>query len=207
MIWLLSHISLCFFLLQISHFNTEMAKLCDNVKTMQSNCRLTDDNKDLASLRKRTEDVASKLSEIKSATKVCHYTPVIHHHLQKWFFVMCTRYKLLSDCLVLQIMIMLFIVRVSGACLPLHVLYQIIKVWMPTFLHHAEGCWWEEGWGRLENSVRMSECIFFFAIWEIILDFDRKDTCSSGLQVTCRRKGDPLGIVRKLSAASSVWVS
>lgn len=85
--------SLCFFLLQISHFNTEMAKLCDNVKTMQSNCRLTDDNKDLASLRKRTEDVASKLSEIKSATKVCHYTPVIHHHLQKWFFVMCTRYK------------------------------------------------------------------------------------------------------------------
>ena len=56
-----------------------MAKLCDNVKAMQSNCCLRDDDKDLASLRRRTEDVASKLAEIKSTTKVCHYTTVIHH--------------------------------------------------------------------------------------------------------------------------------
>ena len=85
--------SLCLFLLQISHFNTEMAKLCDNVKIMQRNCCLIDDNKDLNSLRKRTEDVASKLTEIKRATKVCHDIPVINHRLQKQFFVMCTCYK------------------------------------------------------------------------------------------------------------------
>ena len=91
--WLLCLISLCLFLLQIIHFNTEMAKLCDNVKTMQRNCCLIDDNKDLTSLRTRTEDVASKLAEIKSTTKVCHDTPVINHHFQKRVFVMCTCYK------------------------------------------------------------------------------------------------------------------
>lgn len=86
-------ISVCLFLLQISHFNTEMAKLCDNVKAMQSNCCLIDNNKALTSLRKGTEDVASKLADIKSATKVCHDTPVINHHLQKRFFVLHTCYK------------------------------------------------------------------------------------------------------------------
>ena len=105
-----------------------MAKLCDNVKAMQSNCCLIDDNKDLTSLRMRTEDVASKLAEIKSATKVCPDSPLINHHLQKRFFVvyllqvkLC---KLLCDCLVVDCDLRLFIVRVSGACLSLHVLYR-----------------------------------------------------------------------------------
>ena len=84
-----------------------MAKLCDNVKAMQSNCYLIDDNKDLTSLRTRTEDVASKLAEIKSATKVCHDSSLINHHLQKRFF---------DDCLVVDFDLRLFIVRVSGAC-------------------------------------------------------------------------------------------
>lgn len=72
-ILLLFHISLCLRLSQITHFNSEMAKLLENVKTMQRNCCLEDDNNDLASFRKRTEATSSKLAEIKSITKVCHY--------------------------------------------------------------------------------------------------------------------------------------
>ena len=111
-----------------------MAKLCDNVKAMQSNCCLIDDNKDLTSLRTKTEDVASKLAEIKSATKVCHDSPLISHHLQKRFFVVYLLQvkldKLLCDCLVVHVDcdLRLFIVRVYGACLPLHVLYQTICI-------------------------------------------------------------------------------
>lgn len=45
--------------------------LHDNVKSMQRNCCLTDDNKDLASFKKTTGGIGRALADIKNATKVC----------------------------------------------------------------------------------------------------------------------------------------
>ena len=58
------------FLEQISQFNEEMATLRKSVKQMQSNCCLTDDNKDLNSLRKSTDEISRSLAAIRDVTKV-----------------------------------------------------------------------------------------------------------------------------------------
>ncbi len=59
-----------------------MAKLHDNVKSMQRNCCLTEDKKDLASFKKTTDEIGRTLAEIKTATKVCEsnliYSVCIH---------------------------------------------------------------------------------------------------------------------------------
>ncbi|XP_022793555.1 nuclear pore complex protein Nup214-like isoform X3 [Stylophora pistillata] len=54
----------------ISLFNEEMAKLGSSVKSMQAKCRLTDDDKELASFRKETSEVGRSLKDIKDTTKV-----------------------------------------------------------------------------------------------------------------------------------------
>ena len=59
-----------FFFKQISLFNKEMDTLRDSVRKMESKCRLTDDNKDLRTLRKTTDDINRSLEEIKDTTKV-----------------------------------------------------------------------------------------------------------------------------------------
>lgn len=72
MIILSSHlISVMINILQISLFNEEMAKLGSSVKSMQRKCRLTDDDKELASFRRATDEVGRNLKDIKLATKVC----------------------------------------------------------------------------------------------------------------------------------------
>ena len=48
-----------------------MAKLGTSVKSMQRKCRLTDDDKELASFRRETDEVGRNLKDIKLATKVC----------------------------------------------------------------------------------------------------------------------------------------
>lgn len=92
------HIHIIFtilFLEQISQFNEEMATLCKSVKQMQSTCCLTDDNKDLNSLRKSTDEISRSLAAIKDATKVWRnkqnsnllYTvgnKHIHDHVSFW---------------------------------------------------------------------------------------------------------------------------
>lgn len=48
-----------------------MAKLGSSVKSMQRKCHLTDDDKELASFRRATDEVGRNLKDIKLATKVC----------------------------------------------------------------------------------------------------------------------------------------
>lgn len=47
-----------------------MAKLGSSVKSMQRKCRLTDDDKELGSFRRATDEVGRNLKGIKVATKV-----------------------------------------------------------------------------------------------------------------------------------------
>lgn len=151
---------------------------------MQSNCCLTDDNKDLASFRKRTEDIGSKLEEIKNATKVCHYTPAIHYYLQRssWSFVFD------------------FV-----ACLPLHVLSQnnyIIDAYTFTSPKDFFG---GVQVAKCSENVTLSNascCDLRDNSW-LWQDFLKKH---SSLHVTCRRKGDPLCKFHRVPAASFVWV-
>ena len=55
-----------------------MATLRESVKNMQSNCCLTDDNKDLHTFRKTTDNIGRSLAQIRDATKVWRKQPIAH---------------------------------------------------------------------------------------------------------------------------------